>query len=219
MCNTVLFSLYFCLYWRIGDLLCVSFRCRHKWVSYTPTCTRSFLESSSTLVITEEGSLCSTVGPYLLFLLLFSHSAHCDPMDYSMPGFRPCPSPSPIAWSNSHPLSQSVIHLTSRPRSPFFCLQSSVFPSIRVFFSELALHIRGPKYWSFSFSISSSNEYLGLMSFRIDWADPFAVQRTLKSLLQHHSSKASIWPSAFFIIQLSHAYKTAEKTYTIVCIC
>ena len=83
-------------------------------------------------------------------------------------------------------------------------LPPSVFPSIRVFFSESALHIRWPKYWSFSFSISPSNEYPGLISFRISWLDLLAVQGTLKSLLQHHSSKASIlWCSAFFIVQLT----------------
>ena len=84
-------------------------------------------------------------------------------------------------------------------------LLPSVFPSIRVFSDESALHIRWPKYWSFSFSISPSNEYSGLISFRMDWLDLFAVQGTLKSLLQHHSSKASIlWCSAFFIVQHDH---------------
>ena len=85
-----------------------------------------------------------------------------------------------------------------------FLLLPSVFPSIRVFSNESALRIRWPKYWSFSFAISSSNEYLGLISFRMDWLDLLAVQETLKSLLQHHSSKASILLcSAFFIVQLS----------------
>ena len=97
----------------------------------------------------------------------------------------------------------------------FILLLPSVFPSIMVFCSELALHIRWPKYWSFSFSISisPSNEYSGLISFRIDWLDLLAVQGTLKSFLQHHSSKASIlWPSAFFMIHLSHPYMTTGKT-------
>ena len=89
----------------------------------------------------------------------------------------------------------------------------SIFPSIRVFSNESALRIRWPKYWSFSFNISHSNEYSGLISFRIDWFDLLAVERTLKSLLQHHSSKASILPcSAFFIVQLSHPYVTTGKT-------
>ena len=92
-------------------------------------------------------------------------------------------------------------------------LPPSVFPSIRVFSNELVLRIRWPKYWSFSFSISHSNEYSGLISFRFDWFDLLAVQRTLRSLLQHHSSKASIlWCSAFFTVHLSHPYITTGKT-------
>ena len=89
----------------------------------------------------------------------------------------------------------------------------SIFPSIRVFSSESVLHIRWPKYWSFSFGISPSNEYSGLISFRMDWLDLLAVQRTLKSLFQHQSSKASVlWCSAFIIVQLSHPYMTTGKT-------
>ena len=89
----------------------------------------------------------------------------------------------------------------------------SIFPSIRVFSNELALHIRWPKYWIFSFNISPSNEHPGLISFTLDWLDLLAVQGTLKSLLQHHSSKASILQhSAFFIVQLSHPYMTTGKT-------
>ena len=92
-------------------------------------------------------------------------------------------------------------------------LPSSIFPSIRVFSNESVLHIRWPKYWSFSFTISLSNEHPGLISFRMDWLDLLAVQGTLKSLLQHHSSKASILRhSAFFIVQLSHPYMTTGKT-------
>ena len=124
----------------------------------------------------------------------------------------PCPSPTPGACSNScppsgwcHPTtSSSVISFSS-------CLQS--FPHIRVFSSKSVLHIRWPKYWSFSFSISPSNEYSGLMSFRMDWLDLLAVQGTLKRLLQHHSSNASIlWCSAFFMVQISHPYMTTGKT-------
>ena len=96
-------------------------------------------------------------------------------------------------------------------------LLSSVFPSIRVFSNESALPIRWPNYWSFSFSISPSNEYSGLLSFNIDWLDLFPVQGTLKNLLQHHSSKASILRgSAFFIVQLSHPHMTTRKT---ICLC
>ena len=92
-------------------------------------------------------------------------------------------------------------------------LPPSIFPSIRVFSNESALHIRWPKFWSFSFSISPSNEYSGLISFRMEWFDRLAVQRALKSLLQHHSSKASIpRHSAFFTVQLSHPYLTTGKT-------
>ena len=92
-------------------------------------------------------------------------------------------------------------------------LSPSVFPSIRVFSNESALHIRWPKYWSFSFNISPSREHSGLIYFRMDWLDLLAVQGTLKSLLQHHSSKASILQrSAFFILQLSHPYITDRKT-------
>ena len=95
---------------------------------------------------------------------------------------------------------------------PLFLLPL-IFPSIRVFYNESVLCIRWPKYWSFSFSISPSNEYSGLISFRMDWLDLLAIQGILKSLLQHHSSKASIiWHSAFFMVQLSHPYVTTQKT-------
>ena len=91
-------------------------------------------------------------------------------------------------------------------------LRPSIFPSIRVFSNESVLHIRWPKYWSFSFNISPSNEYSGLISLRMDWLDLLAVQETLKSLLQHHSSKASIRRSVFLRVQLSHPYMTTGKT-------
>ena len=92
-------------------------------------------------------------------------------------------------------------------------LLPSIFPSIKVFSNESARHMRWPKYWSFSFSISPSNEHPGLISFRMDWLDLLAVQGTLKSLLQHYSSKASVLPcSAFFTVQLSHSYITTGKT-------
>ena len=92
-------------------------------------------------------------------------------------------------------------------------LSPLIFPSIRVFSNESAIHIRWPKYWSFSFKISPSNEHSGLTSFRMDWVDLLAVQGTLKSLLQHHSSKASIlWHSVFFTVQISHPYMATGKT-------
>ena len=106
------------------------------------------------------------------------------------PASLPCPSPPAGACSNSCP-SSCWWHSTISFFHPFLLLPS-IFPSIRVFSKESVLHIRGPKYWSFSFNISPSNEYSGLISFRIDWIDLLAVQGTLKSLLQHHSSKASI---------------------------
>ena len=102
-------------------------------------------------------------------------------------------------------------HPLSSPSPPAFNLSS-----IRVFSNESALHIRWPKYWSFSFNSSPSNEHPGLISFRMDWLDLLAVQGTLKSLVQHHSSKASIlWRSAFFMVQLSHPYMTTGKIITL----
>ena len=130
-----------------------------------------------------------------------------------------------IAWTAAHQASLSITNSRSLPKlmsikstmpsnhrilcHPLLILPS-IFPSFRVFSNESALRIKWPKYWSFS--ISPSNEYSGLISFRMDWLDFFAVQGTLKSLLQHHSSKASIlWRSAFFTVQLSHPYMTAGK--------
>ena len=124
--------------------------------------------------------------------------------------------------SPSFTISQSLLKLMSielvMPSNDLILCHSllllpSIFPSIRVFSSESVLRIRWPKYWSFSFNISPSNEHPGLVSFRKDWLDLLAVQGTLKSLLQHHSSKASILrDSAFFIVQLSHPYMTTGKT-------
>ena len=113
--------------------------------------------------------------------------------------------------------SQSLLKLMSiesvMPSNHVFLI--SIFPSIRVFSDESALQIRWPKYWSFSFSISPSSEYSGLISFRIDWFDHLAVQGTLKSLLQHHNSKTSIlWHSAFLMVQLSHLCMTTGKNYS-----
>jgi len=126
------------------------------------------------------------------WLLLFSHSVMSDFLQpYGLWHARlPCPSPSPVAYSNSCPLSQWCHPIISSSAIPF--LPPPVFPSIRVFSNELALCIMWPKYWSFSFSLSPSNEYSRLISFRIDWFELLAVQGTLKSLLQHHNSKVSI---------------------------
>ena len=121
-----------------------------------------------------------------------------------------CPSVSLRLCSNSYPLSQWCHPTISCSVAPL--LLPSVFPNIRVFSSESALHIRWPKYWSFSFSISLSNEYSRLISFRIDWFDLLAVQGTLKSFFQHHSSKGSILQcSAFFMIEVSYPYILQEK--------
>ena len=124
----------------------------------------------------------------------------------------PCPSPTPGACSSSCPFSQWCHPTISSSVIPLL-LPPSILPSIRVFPNESVLCIRWPKYWSFSSSISPSNEYSGLISFRIDCLDLLTVQGTLKSLLQHHNSKASIlWCSAFFIVQLLHSYMTPRTT-------
>ena len=132
-----------------------------------------------------------------------------DPMDCSTPGF-------PV-HHNSQSLLKFMAIGSVMPSNLLILyhpllLLPSIFPSIRVFSNESVLCLRWPKYWSFSFSISPSNEYSGLISFRTDWLDLLAVQRTLKSLLQHHSSKTSILQySAFFVVQLSHPYLTTGK--------
>ena len=131
-------------------------------------------------------------------------------------------------WTTAHQASLSITNSQSPPKPisielmipPYhlilchpLLLLSSIFPSIRDFSNESALHIRWPKYWSLSFNISPSNEHPGLISFRMDWLDLLAVLGTLKSLHQHHTSKASIlWHSAFFTVQLSHLYMTTGKT-------
>ena len=128
----------------------------------------------------------------------------CDPMNRSTPGL-------PV----HHQLPESIESVMPSSHLILCCpllLLPSVFLSIRIFSNESVLCIRWPKYWSFSFSISPSNEYSGLISFRMDWLDLLAVQGIFKSLLQHHSLKASIlWRSAFFIVPLSHPYMILEK--------
>ena len=138
----------------------------------------------------------------------FSHSVMSDSLWPHEPQHArpPCPSPTPRVHPNPCPFNHLIF---CRP----LCLLPSIFPRIRVFSNESALHIRWPKYWSFSFSISPSSEHPGLISFRMDWLDLLAVQGTLKSLLHHHRSKASVFRcSAFFIVQLSHPYMTTGKT-------
>ena len=145
---------------------------------------------------------------------LFSRVQLCDPMDHSMPGL--------LSITNSQSLLKLMSIESVMPsnhlilRRPLLLIPS-IFPSIRVFSNESALCIRWPEDWSFSFSISSSNEYSGLISFRMDLLDLLAVQGTLKSLLQHHSSKESILQcSAFFIVQLLHPHTTTGKTITLI---
>ena len=148
-------------------------------------------------IVPDVSSQSSTIW----FAVQFSHSVMSNSLwPHGLQHPRPpCPPPTPGIYSNSCPLSQWC-HPTISSCRPLL-LPPSIFPSIRFFSSESALHIRWPKDWSFSFNISPYNEYSGLISFRMDWLDLLAVQGTLKSLLQHHSSKASILRcSAFFIL-------------------
>ena len=135
--------------------------------------------------------------------------AFCEHIVWSMPGFPVLHYLPELAQTHVHWVGDANLNL-------LYCLLlllPSISPSIRVFSNESVLHIRWPKNWSFSFSISPSNEQSGLNSFRMDWFDLLAVQGTLNSLLHHHSSKASIlWSSAFFTVQLSHPYMTTGKT-------
>ena len=156
---------------------------------------------------------------FVSFTLQVSSVAHsrptlCDPMFCSMPGL-------PVHYQLPE-FTQTYVHGVGDAIQPSHPLPSPFLPtfnlsSIRVFSNESVLCIRQPKYWSLSFSISPSNKYSGPISFRMDWLDILAVQGTLKSLLQHHSSKASIFQcSAFFIVQLSHLYMTTRKTIALI---
>ena len=149
----------------------------------------------------------------LIVLLLFNHSDTCNSVTPWTAAHKASLSIT-ISWSLLKLMSiESVMPSNHLILCCPLLLPLSILPSIRVFSDESVLHMRWPKYWSFSFSISPSNEYSGLISFRIDWFDIFAVQGTPKSLLQHHSSKASILQlSAFFMAQLSHPYMTTGKT-------
>ena len=159
--------------------------------------------------------MCSGYSVYLDSPLLVVQSLSCVQL-FATPWTAACPFPPHFT------ISQSLLKFTSVESVRLsnhlilccpFLLLPSVFPIIRVFSNELALHIRWPKCWSFSFSISPSNEYSGLIAFRINWFDLLAVQETLKSLLQHHNLKASVlWCLAFFMVQLSHPYMTTGKT-------
>ena len=141
---------------------------------------------------------------------LFNCVRLCDPMDCSTPGFPVHNQLPELTQTHVQRVTDAIqpSHPLSSPSLP-----ALIFPSIRVFSKESVLHIRWPKYWSFSLSISTFSEYSGLISFRMDWLDVFAIQGTLKSLLQHHSSKASVLRfTAFFMVQLSQSYMILEKS-------
>ena len=167
-------------------LLCFSFYCMSQ--PSTP---------GSTLLPKPLNDCCSVAQSCLTF---------CSPMDCSTPGFPVIHCLPELAQTHIHwRVMPSNHHILCHP----LLLLPSIFPCIKVFSNESALHIWWPKYWSFSFSISPASEYSGLISFRVDWFDLLAFQRTLQSLLQQHSSKASFLRcSAFFMVQLSHLYMT-----------
>ena len=183
--------------------------------SETSLCQQTSIQSK--LLFFQQSCIDVRVGPQrrLFSSVQFSSVAQscptlCDPMNRSTPGL-------PVyhqLWSSPKPLSiESVMPCNHLILCRPLLLLSTIFPSIRVFSNESALHIRWPKYWSFSFNISPSNEHPGLISFRMDLLDLLAVQGTLKSVLQHHSSKAPILQcSAFIIVQLSHPCMTTGKT-------
>ena len=153
--------------------------------------------------------LCRHFKMYLFSSVAQLFLTLCNPMDCSVPGSSVCHCLPEFIQIHVHWVGDAIqpSHPLSSPSLPAFCLSHQGFSS------ESALRIRWPKYWSFSFSISPSNEYSGLISFRMDWLDLLAVQGTLKGLLKHHSSKASIlWCSAFFMVQLLHPYMTTGKT-------
>ena len=173
----------------------------------------------------------------LIHLYIYPRTGLCSQIPSDLPNLPWCYSVTKLCptlcdpWTAAHQASMSFTISQSMLKLMFIesvmpsnhlilchplLLPPSIFPSIRVFSNESVLPIRWPKYWSFHFSISPSNEYSGLISFRMDWFDLFADQGTLRSLRQHHSSKASIlWCSAFFTVQLSHPYMTTGKTLTI----
>ena len=227
MVNYFIFQTFilFLLYWNIVDLQCVNFCYTTNWFSYTYTYVLLHFPRCLILLINEH--LRSHIESFHLGidLPLYQYSKHVQ--------FSSVQSLSHVClfvtpWTAVHQASLSVNNSQSllKLRSiesvmPFnhlilcrpLLLPPSIFPSIRVFFKESVRSIRWWKYWSFSFSISPSSEYSGLISFRMHWLDLLAVQGTLKSLLQHHSSKASILRcSAFFIVQLLHLYMTTGKT-------
>ena len=162
----------------------------------TSVCTR-FYYSNHKHQFSSVTQLCPTLG---------------DPMDCSMPSLSVHHQFSELAQTDVHRVGHAILSSNQF----ILLLPLLIFPNIRVFFNESVLCITWPKYWSFSFSISPSNQYSELISFRMDWLGFLAVQGTLKSLLQHHNLKASIlWHSVFFIHQLSHSYMTTGKTISL----
>ena len=184
--------------------------------SWLAPCTHSLGETVSHHSGPSGFVPCTMGGRFILRVLGSVQFSHSVVSNYLRPhGLQqtrlPCPSPIPWACSDSCPSSWWCYLTISSSFCPLLLLPS-IFPSIRVFSKESALHIRWLNYWNFSFSISPSNEYSGLISFRMDWFDLLSVQGTLKSLFQHHSSKASILQrSAFFVVQPSHPYMTTGK--------
>ena len=163
---------------------------------------RNSLLNNQNVWISKIFSMCS--------VQLFNCVRLCDPMDCSTPGFPVHNQLPELTQTHVQRVTDAIqpSHPLSSPSLP-----ALIFPSIRVFSKESVLHIRWPKYWSFSLSISTFSEYSGLISFRMDWLDLFAIQGTLKSLLQHHSSKASVLRfTAFFMVQLSQSYMILEKS-------
>ena len=178
------------------------------WMAWFPISNIGHLENIGSPSYADIPNVDTTYDVVVLVQLL--SLIFCDPVDCSMPGF-------PVFHYFQSLLKFISIESVMPSNYLIFCLPllflPSVFPNIRVFSKESAVPIRWPKYWSFSFSISPSNEYSGLISFRTDWFDILAFQGTLKSHLQHHNSKASILQhSAFFMVQLSHPYMTPYDT-------
>ena len=173
-------------------------RIGHNWVIEHDHCTNAYGGLHSLNTHRDPLTFCCSVAQLCL--------TFCNPVDCSILGFPVLHHLQEFTQTHVHWISDAI--QPSHPLSSLL-LPPSIFPSIRVFSNESALHTRWPKYWSFGFNISPSNEYSGLISFRMDWFDLLAVQGTLKSLLQHHSSKASIlWCSDFFIV---HPFMTTGK--------
>ena len=182
---------------------------QQRCISCFPVCAPSLVEMNPWRAVSHESVADLKVQSCLCSVTLLCPTL-CDPTDCSTPGLPVLHYLPDLAQTHVHWVSDAI--QPSHPPSPLLLLPS-VFPSIRDFSNELAFCIRWPKYWSFNFRISPSNEYSGLISFRIDLSDLLSVRGTLKSLLQNHSSEISVlWCSVFFMVQLSHPYMTSGKT-------